>query len=662
MLSIINIAQAAITAPALSANTTQICYEGTNIPLLNIVSGSGSTSYVSAAINDPSSAIADKGILFTATQNPTSFTITSDKPTVVPVANVSMTLINADQYVCKINPIAVGYATITIKANNGGSLSTAYTIKVAASAASAYASNTIFPTGISDASACEAVDENYMFVADDETNALRLYHRKQSGEALYSVDITSAAGGTAGEEFDIEGATKSSAAYNAGQRIYWIASLGNNKTGKLRPYRNRVIATDVSGTASDATLSVASYSDKMRDALITWGDNNSWNFTASAAAGVIPKRIDGFNVEGLTITNAGGSAYLGFRAPCVPIKGTTPSSSNRKYAVIAPVTNFEAMMNVSGKTTISPVVGKAILFDFAGLGIRSIERVGGTSYIIEAGLFEGGGIPKVYLWDGTIPTNSETTPITVGNYGLSLLPLDLSDLVQASSDGVVEGHPEGLIASKIGDNYLIQIICDNGTVDYYNDGSEAKALAYNEYKKVRLDTYLYSLTNSPALLLTAGTNSQTINQTSSISPIVYTWGGSANGVSVSGLPNGLSYTTNTLGKNIRISGSPTVSGTYNYTITTTQSSGTAVVLNGTITINTSVDEKSTSVIEFLQTENEIKILNSAIERINLYSMNGLLMYQSNNNTLDISTLKSGVYIVNAITESGTISAKKIIVN
>lgn len=485
-------AQTYAATPTLLANTTQVCYEGTAKPLLVITSGSGKTSYVSGVIGNPTDPAATKGILFTSANSPTEWTITSSKTAVVPLANITMTLVSGDQYVCKIVPAGVGYSKITVAAKNSSGSSTAYTIQYAASAASANGANTTFHTNIADASGACAIDDNYMFVADDETNLLRLYNRKNSGQSLYSADITSTAGGTSSEEFDLEGSSISSSNYNSGKRIYWIASLGNSKSGGLKPYRDRVIATDISGSGATATLSVKSYSTKMRAALISWGDAKSWNFTASAASGMIPKRIDGFNVEGLTITNEGEKAYVGFRAPCVPIQGTTPTSSNRKYAILAPVSNFETMMNVSSSSSITPTIGDPILFDFAGLGIRSIERVG-TRYVIVAGLFEGGGTPAVYLWDGVVPANPGQNPITTSGTHLTKLPLNLSDLVQASSDGGLEGHPEALLCEQTGNDLNIHLICDNGTIDYYGDGTEAKALSYEPFKKFRMDNFVYNL-------------------------------------------------------------------------------------------------------------------------------------------------------------------------
>ncbi len=90
-----------------------------------------------------------------------------------------------------------------------------------------------------------------------------------------------------------------------------------------------------------------------------------------------------------------------------------------------------------------------------------------------------------------------------------------------------------------------------------------------------------TVATQPTLTLTSGTASQTVNAGSAITPIVYTWGGTATGVTPSGLPAGLTGTPNAGAKTYTISGTPTASGTY--TLTTTQLSGTAATASGTIT-------------------------------------------------------------------------------
>lgn len=653
--------------PTLSANATQVCYPGTSKPILVITSGSGKTSYVSSAIGDPTDCATTKGIYFTATNNPTSFTISSSDATVVPISNVTMTLISGDQYVLKINPIKAGFTTITIKAYNGSSSST-YTISYAASPASTYTANTIFPTIVADASAEAAIDEDYFFEADDELNNIRLYSRKMSGQSLYVNDITSAAGGISGEEFDLEAASMSSSSYNAGRRIYWISSLGNSKSGGAKPYRDRVIATDVTGTGANATISVKSYKIGIRDALISWGNSNTWDFTTSASTSLamIPKRIDGFNIEGLTVTNEGEKAYIGFRAPCVPLKGVAPTSTNRKYAVMAPVTNFETMMNVSGSSSVAPTMGEPILFDFGGLGIRDMVRVGGDKYIIVAGLFEGGGTPAIYLWDGVVPANPGSNPITTATSSLIKLPFDISDLVQPSADGGVEGHPEGVLAEQVGNSIIVHLICDNGTVTYYDAATAAKDLAADTKKypfaKFRIDTYVYSLDASPSILLTSGSKDQSITLGNQISNIVCTCSSEVTGVTATGLPAGVTATYNPLIKAVTISGKPTVSGVFNYTITTTQNSGTAANLSGTINVSTTSGFFNTesSKLNLIYSEDKITVSEMDVKKLSIIDIRGKSILQSNSTSIDIAELPKGLYLILAQSKSGECLSKKFI--
>lgn len=90
---------------------------------------------------------------------------------------------------------------------------------------------------------------------------------------------------------------------------------------------------------------------------------------------------------------------------------------------------------------------------------------------------------------------------------------------------------------------------------------------------------------SPTLTLTSalGTDAQTLCLLNGILPIQYTFGGSATGVSFSGLPSGL--TTSTVGNVLIISGTPSAAGSFNYSVTTTGGSCLPITLNGTITID-----------------------------------------------------------------------------
>ena len=88
---------------------------------------------------------------------------------------------------------------------------------------------------------------------------------------------------------------------------------------------------------------------------------------------------------------------------------------------------------------------------------------------------------------------------------------------------------------------------------------------------------------APTLSLSSGSTSQSVAVNSAISNIIYTYGGSATGATVTGLPAGVSYSVSTSAKTVTISGTPTSVQSAAYTVTTSQSSGSAVSLSGTIT-------------------------------------------------------------------------------
>ncbi|WP_199138929.1 DUF7507 domain-containing protein [Pedobacter sp. ASV12] len=95
---------------------------------------------------------------------------------------------------------------------------------------------------------------------------------------------------------------------------------------------------------------------------------------------------------------------------------------------------------------------------------------------------------------------------------------------------------------------------------------------------------IITVSQAATLVLTSGSASQAICAGASVSPVVYTYGGSATNVTVTGLP-ATNYTINTTNQTVTISGA--VASTSNYTISTTGQTApcAAVSLSGTITIN-----------------------------------------------------------------------------
>jgi hypothetical protein len=409
---------------------------------------SGSASGV---ISDPTDPGRTRGINFLLKDSDTpatslNVTTSSSNTTVVPNANVVVTTVNDSIRNVKITPVAVGYTNITINVSDGANTDS-YVLNYAASAAAHDVPNTVYHTGVGDGSTSIDVGNNYLLAADDETNGLLLYHRDSSGYILNAFNMGAPMG--LQEEGDFEASTRK------GNRAYWMGSLGNSSSGNLKPSRNRFFATDISGTGSSAAASYVGNYD-IRASIINWGDANGYNFTASGADGMIPKQIGGLNVEGMCIGPNPTTLYIAFRAPLVPV-------SNRTKALICPVTNFETWFN-NGSPSGSPTYGTPIELDLGGRGIRSIEQNVNGQFLIVAGSYDDVSNPALFEWDG----NPASQPV--------LLTADLTTL-----------NPEGIVTfpSPFYNGSTVEIMSDDGTHDWYNDGTECKLLNDANNKKFR---------------------------------------------------------------------------------------------------------------------------------------------------------------------------------
>jgi hypothetical protein len=240
-----------------------------------------------------------------------------------------------------------------------------------------------------------------------------------------------------------------------GNKIYWMGSLGNSKTGNIQTSRHYFFATTVSGTGS---LTTANYigSQALRTSMTAWGDLNGYNFTASGQNGMIPKQIGGLNVEGMCLGPNDTSLYIAFRAPLVPVL-------NRTKALICPVKDFETWFN-NGSPIGNPNYGTPIELNLGGRGIRSIEKNANGQYLIVAGSYDNVHNPALYEWNGVANSN----PV--------LLTADLTSL-----------NPEGIITfpSPFYNGSTVELMSDDGTQIWYNDGTENKDLANQRNKKFR---------------------------------------------------------------------------------------------------------------------------------------------------------------------------------
>ncbi|MCX5196571.1 hypothetical protein OOK31_22220 [Streptomyces sp. NBC_00249] len=348
---------------------------------------------------------------------------------------------------------ARGYTDLTLKVTGRGGRATTATLSYAASARVEGTFATRYLTGSSDASAAVDVGGGYALVADDESNVLRLYDRARSGAPVRTWDLGPALG--LKKEADIEAAAR------VGDTVYWTGSLGNNKDGKYKAERNTVFTTRITGSGADTEVTFTAAYKGLREDLIAWdtANGNRYGFAAGTAAGQVPKRIDGFNVEGLEFApGSTTTAYLGFRAPLAP---AVPGGK----ALIVPVTNLDKVLSSGAKA----VFGSGIELDLGGLAVRDIRKNAAGQYLILAGSWaadDNSDPYALYQWDG-IPGHA---------------PVKRADLPTTDPGGweaIVEVPDLRVPGARV------QLVTDSGSADLYGDGTEAKDLTHPEWKKAR---------------------------------------------------------------------------------------------------------------------------------------------------------------------------------
>ncbi len=433
---------------------------------------------VGAVIDDPTDPAASVGIGFVFDDpagDPSALVIevSSNNPDVLAPAGLVLTGSGSARQL-RIQPNGVGRAQITVVARAPDLRQGQYVIDYAASAASVEPAATRWHAGASDASTGVAISDTLMLVADDENQVLRLYRRDLSGLHLAGFDFTAQLGlsdlsGGLPREVDIEASTR------IGDRIYWSGSHGNQASAphNPRPNRRRIYATDLNSGVLP-TLSYVGRYDHLAEDLIAWDAANGHglgagflDLAASAAPGVSPESVAGFNLEGLAAAED-GSAWIAFRAPLLP-------AGARTHALLVPVQSLDAL--VAGAASGSLAAGSAsfgapLLVDLGGRGIRSIERSSSGDYLIVAGPVPGGAAAttdfRLYRWSGD--------------------PLDAPVWLPARlAERLVDGSYEALIglphAPTPGSE--VQLLVDNGDTVYYADGVIAKELAERRQAKFR---------------------------------------------------------------------------------------------------------------------------------------------------------------------------------
>jgi hypothetical protein len=416
--------------------------------------------YISAAINDATDPAFNKGFFVNVSHNGKPVfsndylvKIESNNPLVVANNDVIITKNNGDFNV-KIKPSGVGYANIVLSVIKGKDTET-ITINYAASSSNKNL-QTLYFTGFSDASAAISLDDDYMLVGDDESNVLSVYSIHQSGLPIkvFNYETNLCLSNETTTEVDCELAARSLKHNNL---VYWSGSMGNGgKKFVEKENRSTLFCTSLSGKGKEVSIEYKGCYSELRKHLIKWGNSNGYNFSASSAAGEKPKQINGFNVEGMVFAPDSTTLYIAFRAPLVPI-------SDRKKALIAPIKNFEEWFE-KGHHAKELIIEKPIELDLGGRAFRDIIRLSNSQYLIVAGNSTAEKNAATYLWSG--------------------FAADLPMMIK--NDEIKDFNLEAAIEITNSGNYTgkVQLLCDDGATDFYNDGVSSKHLN-DGFKKFR---------------------------------------------------------------------------------------------------------------------------------------------------------------------------------
>lgn len=315
--------------------------------------------------------------------------------------------------------------------------------------------------GSSDASTAIALPDGYMLVADDEANVLRVYPR--AGGAAVKVWSYELEGPGLTKELDLEAGTR------VGDTLYFTGSNSNKKDGAGALDRSHLFAVKVSGTGAATSFGYVGQFSLLESQLVAWDAGNlhglganRFGFAASAGAGVVPERVDGFSIEGMAAAPGDSALWLGFRAP-------QTGSTARTQALIVPLTNHAAL--VAGTET-QASFGAPIELELGGRGIRSIDRGADGRYLIVAGP-AGPASPLVernfalFAWSG----RAGEAPVELSN--------DL-DALRNATGGSFEAAVE--VPGPVAAGTEVQLLLDNGDTVWPGQNAPSKDLPPAEQK------------------------------------------------------------------------------------------------------------------------------------------------------------------------------------
>ncbi len=193
----------------------------------------------------------------------------------------------------------------------------------------------------------------------------------------------------------------------------------------------------------------------------------------------------------------------------------------------------------------------------------TVTTTGGSCTATAKGTIAVNPLSTIVLTSGSASqTVSNSTAITPIVYAIG----------GSATGAVLTGAPSGITGSFAGGVFTISgTPTASGVFTYTVTTTGAGAVTA---------TGTITVNPLPTIVLTSGSASQTVSNSTAITPIVYAIGGSATGAVLTGAPSGI--TGSFAGGVFTISGTPTASGVFTYTVTTTGAG--AATATGTITV------------------------------------------------------------------------------
>jgi hypothetical protein len=183
----------------------------------------------------------------------------------------------------------------------------------------------------------------------------------------------------------------------------------------------------------------------------------------------------------------------------------------------------------------------------------------------------------------------------------------------SATSASISGFPVGISSMMSSDTLMITGSSSTAGTFPYNVTTNGGACPSTSFS----DTLFVQIAPTITLASAPLSDSQTVCTNVAINSISYTFGGAATGITVLGLPNGV--TTSTTGNTLTITGTPLQAGTFNFLAITVGGVCNPDTLSGTI----NVESPFITLISPAYTNNQLICMNSPIDTIQ-YLISGVV--------------------------------------